>query len=78
MEEVNKLLNQFLNEYPFKRKNPKDMFNYFVQHVYFTLENKINKEKKYKNKYIKIRKQLLQLIFVNHHKIKASIRQSIK
>lgn len=78
MEEVNKLLDQFLISYKFNGKNPKNIFNHFLQYVFLTFENLINGEKKYKNKYIMIRKQLLQLIFVNRYKITASISKKIR
>lgn len=58
----------------FKRGDFKDFISYF----YFTMDNKINsiKQESIKNKYIKIREDVLKYIIANERAITSEIRKS--
>ena len=77
METVYEILEKFLNSYSFKTKNPKQIYKIFLSYIYFSLETPIKNKDKKENKYIKIRKQLLNAITANEQKMIATIRKSI-
>ncbi len=79
METVYEILEKFLKSYSFKTKNPKKIYEIFLSYIYLSLEipTKNKKENKKENKYIKIRKQLLNAITANEQQMIATIRKSI-
>lgn len=81
-KEVKEFIQELILEFPEKVRNSKDIFKEFITYVYSTLEDKINSTKKIsiKNKYIKIRKSVLQYFVANEKAITSEIlkRKSIQ
>lgn len=77
METIYEMLEKFLKSHYFKTKNPKEIYKIFLSYIYFSLEYLIKNKNKKGNKYIKIRKQLLNAIAANEQEMIATIRKSI-
>jgi hypothetical protein len=77
METVYEILEKFLRSHSFKTKNSKEIYKIFLSYIYLSLESPTknkNKNKK-ENKYIQIRKQLLNAITANEQQMIATIRK---
>jgi len=81
-KEIKEFIEELILEFPEKVRISKDIFKEFITYVYSTLEDKINSTKKIsiKNKYIKIRKSVLQYFVANEKAITSEIlkRKSIQ
>ena len=57
---MNKEIDELFNSFETKSKNPKEMFNDFLYHVFVSFESMINskKHKRKSNKYIQCDKKL--------------------
>jgi hypothetical protein len=77
METIYEILEKFLKSYYFKTKNPKEVYKIFLSYIYFSLESSTKTKNKKENKYMKIRKQLLNAITANEKEMIAIIRKSI-
>jgi hypothetical protein len=74
-KEIKKFIEELISKFPEKVRNSKDIFNEFITYVYCTIEDKINltKQVPIKNKYIKIRKIVLQYFVANEKAITSEI-----
>ena len=77
-KETKELKQELIFQFSKKIKNTKDIFKEFLTYVYITFENKINLTKHIliKNKYIKIRKSILQYFVANEKSITSEILRS--
>jgi len=74
-KEMKELARELISKFPEKVRNSKDIFKVFITYVYSIIEDKINSTKQVsvKNKYIKIRKSVLQYFIANEKAITSEI-----
>jgi hypothetical protein len=75
MEIVYEILEKFLRSHSFKTKNSKEIYKIFLSYIYLSLESPTKNKNKKENKYIQIRKQLLNAITANEQQMIATIRK---
>ena len=80
MEKLNNINLQLLELIQSFKSNSKSKYKDFVAYIYITFANKINysKSQSIKNKYIKIRKDLLQYVVANERAITSEINKKNK
>jgi hypothetical protein len=80
MENLNNINLPLLELIQSFKSNSKSKYKDFVAYVYITFDNKINcsKSQSIKNKYIKIRKDLLQYVVANERAITSEISKRNK
>jgi hypothetical protein len=76
MVNIKKFISEIILE--FKKELNSNNFKDFVAYFYFTMNNRIDsvKRESIKNKYIKIRKDVLKYIIANERAITSEIRKS--
>jgi hypothetical protein len=77
-KEIKELAQELILKFPEKVRNSKDIFKVFITYVYSIIEDKINSTKQVliRNKYIKIRKSVLQYFIANEKAITSEILKS--
>ena len=68
---MNKEIDELFDSFETKSKNPKEMFNDFLYHVFVSFESMIKskKHKRKSNKYIQMRQKIINYIIANEKAI---------
>lgn len=74
-KEIKELSKELISQFPKKVRNTREIFKEFLAYVYCAMEDKIisTKQLSIKNKYIKIRKSILEYVIANEKTITSEI-----
>ena len=72
---MNKEIDDLFDSFETKSKNPKEMFNDFLYHVFVSFESMINskKHKRKSNKYIQMRQKIINYLIANENAVKMKL-----
>ena len=74
---MNKEIDELFDSFETKSKNPKEMFNDFLYHVFVSFESMIKskKHKRKSNKYIQMRQKIINYLIANENAVKMKLCQ---
>ncbi len=72
---MNKEIDELFDSFETKSKNPKEMFNDFLYHVFVSFESMIKskKHKRKSNKYIQMRQKIINYLIANENAVKMKL-----
>ena len=72
---MNKEIDELFDSFETKSKNPKEMFNDFLYHVFVSFESMIKskKHKRKSNKYIQMRQKIINYLIANDNAVKMKL-----
>tara|TARA_Y200000002_G_scaffold380930_1_gene393610 strand:- start:1015 stop:1260 length:246 start_codon:yes stop_codon:yes gene_type:complete len=72
---MNKEIDELFDSFETKSKNPKQMFNDFLYHVFMSFESMINnkKHKRNKHKYKDMRQKIINYLIANENAVKMKL-----
>ena len=72
---MKKEIDELFDSFETKSKNPKEMFNDFLYHVFVSFESMINskKHKRKSNKYIQMRQKIINYLIANENAVKMKL-----
>ena len=72
---MNKEIDELFDSFETKSKNPKEMFNDFLYHVFLSFESMIKskKHKRKSNKYIQMRQKIINYLIANENAVKMKL-----
>ena len=72
---MNKEIDELIDSIETKSKNPKEMFNDFLYHVFVSFESMIKskKHKRKSNKYIQMRQKIINYLIANENAVKMKL-----
>ena len=72
---MNKEIDELFDSFETKSKNPKEMFNDFLYHVFVSFESiiKSKKHKRKSNKYIQMRQKIINYLIANENAVKMKL-----
>jgi hypothetical protein len=75
---MNDLINKLFDSFETKSKNPKEMFNDFLYHVFLSFESMIKskKHKRKSNKYIQMRQKIINYLISSDTKLENRLNYS--
>ena len=72
---MKKEIDELFDSFETKSKNPKEMFNDFLYHVFVSFESMIKskKHKRKSNKYIQMRQKIINYLIANENAVKMKL-----
>ena len=72
---MKKEIDELFDSFETKSKNPKEMFNDFLYHVFVSFESMIKskKHKRKSNKYIQMRQKIINYLIANENAVKIKL-----
>ena len=72
---MNKEIDELFDSFETRSKNPKEMFNDFLYHVFVSFESMIKskKHKRKSNKYIQMRQKIINYLIANENAVKMKL-----